>query len=171
MSRAALMARKLAAVRGASPAGPRTERKHASAVEAPCRLRRGASARPSSPVRRCRLRNKRRLWRGGAPLPIPNREVKPRRGDDTARKRGKVARRPPTTDNPVSQTLAGLVGFILFAMNLHLCAFLCIFASQFLCYVEEHFTWKTGRTDCCSISYRQRLSDFGAELARLSQRD
>ena len=35
--------------------------------------------------------------RGGAPLPIPNREVKPRSGDDTAGDRGKVARRPPTT--------------------------------------------------------------------------
>ena len=38
--------------------------------------------------------------RGGAPLPMPNREVKPRSGDDTARKRGKVARRPPTTEQP-----------------------------------------------------------------------
>ena len=39
-----------------------------------------------------------RLWRGGAPLPIPNREVKPRRDDDTAGDRGKVVRRPPTTE-------------------------------------------------------------------------
>ena len=33
-----------------------------------------------------------------APLPIPNREVKPRSGDDTARERGKAARRPPTAE-------------------------------------------------------------------------
>ena len=44
--------------------------------------------------------NEWRLWRGGAPLPIPNREVKPRSGDDTARERGKAARRPPTGDHP-----------------------------------------------------------------------
>ena len=64
-------------------------------------LTRGASLNGLFP---CRLspsgkaeRDKWRPLRGGAPLPIPNREVKPRRGDDTAGDRGKVARRPPTT--------------------------------------------------------------------------
>ena len=57
------------------------------------------------------MRDKWRLWRGGAPLPIPNREVKPRRDDDTAGDRGKVVRRPPTTDSP-SALLAGLSVFV-----------------------------------------------------------
>ena len=47
-----------------------------------------------------RRRHEWRHRRGGAPLPIPNREVKPRCGDDTAGDRGKVVRRPPTTDGP-----------------------------------------------------------------------
>ena len=47
------------------------------------------------PIRLRPMRDKWRPLRGGAPLPIPNREVKPRRDDDTARKRGKVVRRPP----------------------------------------------------------------------------
>ena len=42
--------------------------------------------------------------RGGAPLPIPNREVKPRSGDDTARERGKAARRPPTAETLPERT-------------------------------------------------------------------
>ena len=47
-----------------------------------------------------RRRHEWRHRRGGAPLPIPNREVKPRCGDDTAGDRGKVVRRPPTTEKP-----------------------------------------------------------------------
>ena len=42
--------------------------------------------------------------RGGAPLPIPNREVKPRSGDDTAGDRGKAARRPPTAETLPERT-------------------------------------------------------------------
>ena len=49
---------------------------------------------PARPIER----HKWRPLRGGAPLPIPNREVKPRRDDDTAGDRGKVVRRPPLTE-------------------------------------------------------------------------
>ena len=63
-----------------------------------------------SPIRLRPQRDKRRPLRGGAPLPIPNREVKPRRGDDTAGDRGKVARRPPTTETPTVKT-AGVCCF------------------------------------------------------------
>ena len=64
-----------------------------------------AFARPSRP-----LRHEWRLWRGGAPLPIPNREVKPRRDDDTAGDRGKVVRRPPIAESP-SAPAGGLICF------------------------------------------------------------
>ena len=50
-----------------------------------------------------------RLWRGGAPLTIPNREVKPRRDDDTARKRGKVVRRPPIREACIITVQAFLI--------------------------------------------------------------
>ena len=65
--------------------------------------------------------------RGGAPLPIPNREVKPRSGDDTAPKRGKVARRPPTTEQP--QPNQGW-GFLFYKVLLY--SFFCNFALHFL---------------------------------------
>ena len=55
------------------------------------------------PIRERPWTNKWRLWRGGAPLPIPNREVKPRRDDDTAGDRGKVVRRPPLTGTPTAK--------------------------------------------------------------------
>ncbi len=38
------------------------------------------------------------LWSGCPPLPIPNREVKPRIADDTAHVRGKVGRRQSFTE-------------------------------------------------------------------------
>ena len=38
------------------------------------------------------------LWSGCPPLPIPNREVKPRIADDTAHVRGKVGRRQAFTE-------------------------------------------------------------------------
>ena len=63
-----------------------------------------------SPIRLRPLSHEWRLWRGGAPLPIPNREVKPRRDDDTAGDRGKVVRRPPLTESP-SATAGGLLCF------------------------------------------------------------
>ena len=53
------------------------------------------------------MEKKWRPLRGGAPLPIPNREVKPRRGDDTAGDRGKVARRPPLTETLHHTTVRG----------------------------------------------------------------
>ena len=71
---------------------------------APVPERRPCAAPLPSPVPECRWRHRWRPWRGGAPLPIPNREVKPRRGDDTAGDRGKVARRPTRRDPcPIGQ--------------------------------------------------------------------
>ena len=56
---------------------------------------RNASVFPRSPSKPCRDagRHTWRLQRGGPPLPIPNREVKPRSADDTALTCGKVGRR------------------------------------------------------------------------------
>ncbi len=66
--------------------GPRCS---VGAHPAPCPIFPPVTSMASAPTRR--------LLRGGAPLPIPNREVKPRSADDTAVKRGKVGRRPPLT--------------------------------------------------------------------------
>ena len=46
------------------------------------------------------------LWSGCPPLPIPNREVKPRIADDTAHVRGKVGRRQSFTEGvPIRDSL------------------------------------------------------------------
>ncbi len=63
-----------------------------------------------------------RLLRGGAPLPIPNREVKPRRADDTAVKRGKVGRRPPLAGS-VFHSLLFFCHFIIFFISSRLHVF------------------------------------------------
>ncbi len=68
--------------------GPRCS---VGAHPAPCPIFPPVTSMASAPTRR--------LLRGGAPLPIPNREVKPRSADDTAVKRGKVGRRPPLADS------------------------------------------------------------------------
>ena len=101
MSRAALMARALHSCAPYKRGAPCKRQSRRLCVRFhPSGL--GQQARPK--------RDKWRLWRGGAPLPIPNREVKPRRDDDTAGDRGKVVRRPPTTESP-SAKAGGLVCF------------------------------------------------------------
>ncbi|MBR0176560.1 MAG: hypothetical protein IJQ11_03940, partial [Bacteroidales bacterium] len=59
------------------------------------------------------------------------REVKPRSGDDTAPRRGKVARRPPTTEQPQPKYGWGFLFSIKFFSLLYvgiyyLCTFLSI---------------------------------------------
>ena len=83
----------------ALPPAPPTQR------GAPC----GVFLVSAFPIRQRPWTNEWRLWRGGAPLTIPNREVKPRRDDDTAVTRGKVVRRPPTTETPSATCWRGFL--------------------------------------------------------------
>ena len=53
-----------------------------------------------------------RLLRGGAPLPIPNREVKPRRADDTASVW--ESRSPPNHTTTPTAFAAGVCCFYMF---------------------------------------------------------
>ena len=84
-------------------------------------------------------RNKRRPLRGGAPLPIPNREVKPRRDDDTAGDRGKVVRRPPTTETLPEEILEGFAVFIRCSLPLFfLLLSIPLFFTNFLLFLQPN---------------------------------
>ena len=89
MSRAVLIARELA---GAVPSPRRCAALAVLMLGMPCWRLSLSRPMPRSPGLTWRF------LRGGAPLPIPNREVKPRSADDTAVRRGKVGRRPPIAD-------------------------------------------------------------------------
>ena len=110
---------------------------------------------PLSPLRSRPQRDKRRPLRGGAPLPIPNREVKPRRGDDTAGDRGKVARRPPVTESLHPARGAGFSVLCLFSFRQE---FRC--ATQPACHPSLLQGYTTASRHCEGRSSPEHLFQF-----------
>ena len=114
----------------APPCGARAHPPQRAAAAGPCA---GRAASASSPPFLPPPRPERDMWRllrGGAPLPIPNREVKPRRADDTA---SLWESRSPPTFNEKSSSFDGLFLFPttnLFSLLFFLLSFFLYFCSQ-----------------------------------------